>query len=180
MNATRSIRALRVLAALAVAMGCSSRESAPARGAAFHPLDVGDRAPAYAARTLAGDTVWVGAGTPVLLNVWATWCTSCREEMSDLAALHDAYAPRGVKVVAVSVDAGDGTRVRRFAESLKLPFALAHDPAGEVQRAFQAVGVPETYLVSADGRLLWVQRGGLHGGLGAVRGKLDTLVNRER
>jgi thiol-disulfide isomerase/thioredoxin len=151
----------------------------PPRDAAFRPLMVGDAAPAYAVRTLSGDSVRVGDGAPVLLNVWATWCTSCREEMADLAALERAYAPRGVRVLAVSVDAGDGTRVRRFVEAEKLPFAVAHDPAGVVQKTFQAVGVPETYLISADGRLLWVQRGGLHGAPAAVRATLDSVVNRE-
>ena len=163
------------LAALAMA-ACSG----PARDAAFRPLRVGDPAPAYAARTLAGDSVRVGAGAPVLLNVWATWCTSCREEMADLAALERAYAPRGVRVLAVSVDKGDGTRVRRFVDAERLPFAVAHDPTGVVQRAFQAVGVPETYLISGDGRLLWVQRGGLHGAPAAVRATLDSAVQAGR
>jgi cytochrome c biogenesis protein CcmG, thiol:disulfide interchange protein DsbE len=161
-----------VLLASALVAACST----PPRDAAFRPLVVGDTAPAYAVRTLAGDSVRVGAGTPVLLNVWATWCTSCREEMADLAALERTYAPRGVRVLAVSVDAGDGTRVRRFVEAEKLPFAVAHDPAGVVQKRFQAVGVPETYLISADGRLLWVQRGGLHGAPAAVRATLDSVV----
>jgi cytochrome c biogenesis protein CcmG, thiol:disulfide interchange protein DsbE len=162
-----------VLAALACAAACS----APARDVAFRPLRVGDTTPAYAVRTLAGDSVRVGAGSPVLLNVWATWCTSCREEMADLAALERAYATHGVRVLAVSVDAGDGTRVRRFADAERLPFAVAHDPAGVVQRSFQAVGVPETYLISGDGRLLWVQRGGLHGAPAAVRATLDSAVS---
>jgi peroxiredoxin len=164
---------LMVLAAIVAATACSSSSSD--RGAAFHPLTVGDQAPAYAVRTLTGDSVRVGAGTPVLLNVWATWCTSCREEMADLASIYRAYAPRGVQVLAVSVDKGDGERVKRYAEAEKLPFRVAHDPEGEVQRTFQAVGVPETYLISADGRLLWVQRGGLHGGLDSVRKTLDML-----
>jgi cytochrome c biogenesis protein CcmG/thiol:disulfide interchange protein DsbE len=163
-----------VLTALMLAAACST----PQRDAAFRPLVVGDRAPAYAARTLSGDSVRVGAGKPVLLNVWATWCTSCREEMADLAALQRAYEPRGVQIVAVSVDAGNDTRVRRYAESEKLPFVVAHDASGEVQRAFQTVGVPETYLVSGDGRLLWMQRGGLHGGLGAARATLDSVTSR--
>ena len=162
------------LVAMVFAAACSS--SSPSdRGAAFRPLGVGDRAPAYAVRTMAGDSVRVGAGRPVLLNVWATWCTSCREEMQDLAAIDRAYAPHGLTVLAVSVDKGDGTRVKRFAEAEKLPFRIAHDPAGEVQRTFQAVGVPETYLISGNGRLLWVQRGGLHGGLDSVRATLDRL-----
>ncbi|MFL5606841.1 MAG: TlpA family protein disulfide reductase [Gemmatimonadaceae bacterium] len=160
------------LAALVLAAACSSSSD---RGAAFRPLGVGDQAPAYAVRTMAGDSVRVGAGRPVLLNVWATWCTSCREEMQDLAAIDRAYAPHGLTVLAVSVDKGDGTRVKRFADAEKLPFRIAHDPTGEIQRTFQAVGVPETYLISGDGRLLWVQRGGLHGGLDSVRATLDKL-----
>lgn len=161
-------------AVVVLAAACST----PPRDAPFRPLVVGDSAPAYAVRTLAGDSVRVGAGRPVLLNVWATWCTSCREEMADLATLDREYAPRGVRVLAVSVDVGDGTRVRRFAEAEHLPFAVAHDPAGVVQRRFQAVGVPETYLISGDGRLLWVQRGGLHGAPAAVRATLDSAVRR--
>ena len=163
--------------ALAACSNGASQESA-SRGEAFRPFVVGGSAPRYAAVSLTGDTVRVGAGTPVLLNVWATWCESCREEMSDLAALEKKYAPEHVKVVAVSVDNGDGTRVKRFAESEKLPFAVAHDPAGEVQRKFQAVGVPETYLISGDGRLLWVRRGGLAGAGAEVQAGLDSAVKK--
>jgi len=170
MTGVRRAAAMLVVAALA----CSKGETP--RGAAFRPLQVGDRAPAYTTHGLNGDTVTVGAGAPVLLNVWATWCTSCREEMADLAALSRAYAPKGVKVVAVSVDVGDGSRVRRFADAEQLPFVVAHDPGGEVQRVFQAVGVPETYLISGDGTMLWVQRGGIHGTAGAVRATLDSVV----
>jgi peroxiredoxin len=157
-------------------MACSSGDRPAA--AAFRPLAVGDRAPAYAVRSLAGDTLRVGAGAPVLLNVWATWCTSCREEMADLSALEKKYESHGVKVMAVSVDAGDGTRVKRFAEAEGLHFAIGHDPAGEVQRSFQAVGVPETYLVAGDGTLLWVRRGGLHDAGDSVRVALDQAVAR--
>ena len=167
---------LMAAAALATTAACSTQNES--RGEAFRPLMVGDTTPAYAAVSLTGDTVRVGAGTPVLLNVWATWCESCREEMADLAALEKKYAPEHVKVVAVSVDDGDGTRVKRFAESEKLPFTVAHDPAGEVQKKFQAVGVPETYLVSGDGRLLWVRRGGLAGAGPEVEAGLDAAVQK--
>jgi len=173
------LNARALVAALLVAELACSRADAP-RGALFRPLRVGDRAPAYTAHGVHGDTVAVGSGAPVLLNVWATWCTSCREEMTDLGVLSRAYASKGVKVVAVSVDAGDGARVRRFADAERLPFVVAHDPDGEVQRRFQAVGVPETYLISATGTLLWVQRGGLHGAASAVRATLDSAIAMSR
>ena len=171
-------RVVGLIAAFALVAAAACSKQAESRGEAFRPLVVGDTAPAYAAVTLTGDTVRVGAGTPVLLNVWATWCESCREEMADLAALEQKYAPEQVKVLAVSVDNGDGTRVKRFAASEKLPFAVAHDPAGEVQKKFQAVGVPETYLVSGDGRLLWVRRGGLAGAGPEVEAGLDSAVQK--
>ena len=143
------------------------------------PVTIGTTAPDFRAKVLGENrykTLADYKGKVVLLNVWATWCESCREEMADLAALEKKYAPEHVKVVAVSVDNGDGTRVKRFVASEKLPFAVAHDPAGEVQRKFQAVGVPETYLVSGDGRLLWVRRGGLAGAGPEVEAGLDSAV----
>lgn len=159
---------------LAFASACTREQ----KSAAFRPLSVGQHVPAYAISSLAGDTVRVGDGTITLLNVWATWCESCREEMTDLASLGRRYAARGVRVVAVSVDAGSAERVRRFVQAEKLPFIVAHDPGATVQQAFQAVGVPETYLVGADGTLEWVRRGGLHGASDTVLAALDSAVQR--
>jgi peroxiredoxin len=173
----RRLSTIAVAVLLGGALACSKGRE---QGEAFRPIAVGDTAPAYSATTLAGAPMRVGAGTPILLNVWATWCTSCKEEMADLAALERKYQPQGVRVLAVSVDNGDGTRVRRFVESERLPFAVAHDPAGEVQQRFQAVGVPETYLIAGDGRMLWVRRGGLHDAPEGVLASLDQAVKQLR
>jgi cytochrome c biogenesis protein CcmG, thiol:disulfide interchange protein DsbE len=173
MTATGLRRALTSAFAFASALAACS--SPPNDEDAYRPLAVGDTVPPYAATTLRGDSVRVGStGALTLVNVWATWCTSCREEMADLEAIHRDYAPRGLRVVAVSVDKGDGEKVRRFAEAERLTFAIAHDPAGRVQQLYQVAAVPETYLVSADGRLLWQRKGGLHGAAAEAR----TAINR--
>ncbi len=164
-----------------------SRATAAVDTGAFRPLAVGDLAPSYAAALIAGPagavgttpttTARVGGPGPVtLLNVWATWCTACREEMDDLAALHRDYAGRGLRVLAVSVDAGGDARVRRFADDARLPFAVAHDPDGRVQEQFGIVGVPATYLVGRDGRVRWAYTGNLHGQLGAVRAAISSAL----
>ena len=90
---------MRALVGVAVVfcIACSS----PARNVAeFRPLQTGDTVPHYASASLRGDTVRLGGAEAVtVLNVWATWCTSCREEMSDLEALSREFSPRGVRVV---------------------------------------------------------------------------------
>jgi peroxiredoxin len=156
-------------AASMVLASCGRRSSADADAGAFRPLEVGTAVPSIEVMTLAGDSVRIGAGEPLtLLNVWATWCTECREEMADLEGLKQEFAPRGLRVIGVSVDRAGTDRVRRFAETERLSFIVAHDPAQAVQQAYQIVGVPETLLIGRDGRLLWRV-------FGNIRSKLDSM-----
>jgi thiol-disulfide isomerase/thioredoxin len=158
---------------------------------AYRPLQAGDAAPDYAARVLTGelppghaagsrpagetadpaadagpapaDTISLSdlRGSIVMLNIWATWCPPCREEMPALQQLHDSHAGRGLRVVGVSIDSAlDEGAVNAFAASLGITFLILHDPADHVSRAFRTTGVPETFLIDADGRIVrrWIGR----------------------
>jgi peroxiredoxin len=128
--------------------------------AAFRPLDVGAAVPAYAAITLSGDSVRVGGAEPAtVLNVWATWCTSCREEMAALDSLRVEEAARGVRVIAVSVDDGSIERVRRFATTNGLGMTVAHDPVNGISQSYAVMGVPTTFIIGRDGTLRWRHTG---------------------
>jgi cytochrome c-type biogenesis protein len=95
-------------------------------------------------------------GRVVLLNIWATWCHPCREEIPVLQALHERNAARGLEVVGVSVDAGgEDEAVAEFARDYRMTYPAWRDPDGRVSTLFAAVGVPATYLVGRDGTLLW-------------------------
>lgn len=163
-----------------LAAACSgTRSASDANAGAFRPLAVGDTVAPYAAVALSGDTVHVGPGEPItLVNVWATWCESCREEMADLAAIERDYAGRGLRLVAVSVDQGSGAAVRRFVDDEHLSFLVAHDPDGVVRQRFRTTVVPESYLVGTDGRLLWRQAGGIHGDPAAARAAIAQALAR--
>lgn len=159
------------------AAGCDGRRKDGVE--VFRPLAVGEAAPAYEAITLTGDSVHLGGAGPVtLLNVWATWCTSCREEMQDLETMQRDFGTRGLRILAVSLDKGDGTRVQRYAESQHLTFPIAHDPDGIVQQRYSTVGVPESYLIGRNGTLLWRQTGGLHGNTAAARDAVERAIQR--
>ena len=81
---------------------------------------VGEPVPEYAAASLAADTLSLEdlRGKVVLLNVWATWCPPCREEIPALQKLHERHSAQGLEVVGVSVDAqGEETEVAEFVKS---------------------------------------------------------------
>ena len=152
-------RALAGAALLLLAAGCGGEGVAER----FQPLAVGRPAPRYAARTLGGDSARVAPGQPVtLVNVWATWCGPCKKEFPELQRLYETYGDRGLRILAVSVDRGGDDAVTEFVASQGATFTIARDPEGRVQDIFQTIGVPETYLVGADGTLLWRRVGELH------------------
>jgi Thiol-disulfide isomerase and thioredoxins len=72
------------------------------------PVGVGAKAPGFSAMTLDAKPVTKTLdeyqGQVVLINIWATWCAPCRIEMPSIEKLHEAYARKGLKVVAISVD----------------------------------------------------------------------------
>lgn len=69
-----------------------------------------------------------------------------------MQALYRDFAPRGFKVVAVSVDDAAGTqKVRDFVREFGLTFDVLHDPQGTIQRTYQTTGVPENFVIGADG-----------------------------
>jgi cytochrome c biogenesis protein CcmG, thiol:disulfide interchange protein DsbE len=146
-------------------------------------VGVGSKAPDFVASTLGSTPKGKGledyAGQVVLLNLWATWCAPCRVEMPSIQNLHDAYARRGLKVVAVSVDAG-GTeqQIRSFTDSLGLTFEILHDSSGGIQQRYRTTGVPETVLIGRDGVIRKRVRGAVHWDSPANRALVEQLLGR--
>jgi peroxiredoxin len=157
MNQMMRAAALRVMLFSAVASACASdTEEQP-----YRRLTEGDAVPAYAAATLGGDTLSLAdlRGQAVMLNIWATWCIPCRAEMPGLQSLHEQLGEEGLRVVGVSIDAGGATEsVRMFLEDFGITFTILHDPSERVTRAFRTMGVPETFLIGRDGRIVkrWI------------------------
>jgi len=119
----------------------------------------GAKAPEFSARTIpdSGQAPLVKGitayrGRPVLLNVWATWCAPCREEMPRIERLHQELGPAGLAVVAVSVDnPGMDEAIREFRREMALSFEVLYDESGRIRDAYQTSGVPETFLIDRRG-----------------------------
>jgi peroxiredoxin len=126
-------------------------------------VSVGSDAPGFAAKTLTATpsmkTLTDYRGDVILLNIWATWCIPCRTEMPSIEAVHQALGPKGLKVVAVSVDnEGEEQKIRDFAREYQLSFEMLHDPSGAIEGIYRTTGVPETFVIARDGtvRKKWI------------------------
>jgi len=93
-------------------------------------------------------------GSVTLVNIWATWCLPCREEMPSMQTLYDSLATRGFRIAAISIDEGSAEDVTAFAQKLGLTFDILHDRSGTVQRLYQTTGVPESFLLDRRGVLV--------------------------
>ena len=159
---------------LLAAIGCKPNAD---QDEAFRPIAVGQLVPELTVRTLEGDSARIAAGEPVtLLHVWATWCGPCQKEFPEIEAIQREFGPRGLRIVAVSVDEGDDDPVRAFAEDKGATFEIGRDPDGSIRRLYQGIGVPESYLISADGRLLVRQFGAIPEGAAAMRAEIEKAL----
>ena len=92
-------------------------------------------------------------GKVVLLNIWATWCVPCREEMPMLDKLQAELGGKDFDVVAVNIDRGGGDKAAKFlAETGATHLALYTDPPGKLFSVVKAVGMPTTLLIDREGR----------------------------
>jgi peroxiredoxin len=126
-------------------------------------ISVGSKAPDFRAVTLDSvarpKTLADYRGEVVLVNVWATWCAPCRVEMPSIQKLHDSYGPKGLKIIAVSIDdPGQSSAIRDFSKDYGLSFEILHDKSAEIRRSYQTTGVPETFVIGRDGviRKKWI------------------------
>jgi thiol-disulfide isomerase/thioredoxin len=121
------------------------------------PVFVGSKVPDFHAKELGSPKVKTLAdykGQVMLLNIWATWCEPCRLEIPSLQRLQEAYGPKGLKIVAVSIDDYvPEDSIQRYLKNFGVTFEVLHDPSHAIERVFQTTGYPETFVVGPDGTI---------------------------
>lgn len=126
------------------------------------PVVPGRPAPDFLAMSLDGTPRGLDdyRGQVLLLNIWATWCPPCREEMPSMERLYREIGDDGFQILAISVDAPlgetdafgrEGGNLQAYADSVGLSFTILHDPSGRVQQTFQTTGVPESFVIDREG-----------------------------
>ena len=120
------------------------------------------QAPDYKSITLDGAPVSISdyQGKVILVNLWATWCEPCREEMPALGELHSMFPRSDFEIIGVSIDdpGFEQVIVQTMAED-NLTYPVWLDPENRFQFAFRTIGVPESFLIDADGQIIHQWKG---------------------
>jgi len=101
-------------------------------------------------------------GKVLLVNLWATWCGPCRVEMPELIKVQDEYRDKGLMVIGLDTDPEPVEFIKAFAERQKLNYTLGllNEDAKEVLLDIsQMNGIPQSFLITPDGRLAKVFKG---------------------
>ena len=94
-------------------------------------------------------------GKVVLVNFWATWCTTCVQEMPKMVDTYRKFAPRGYEMVAVAVQSDHPNSVAAYTQKQALPFKVALDGDGEIAKQFGRIRItPTSFLIDRNGRVL--------------------------
>ena len=97
-------------------------------------------------------------GQVVLVNLWATWCPPCKEEMPALQAFHDKYMDEGFTIIAIN-DGDPTPDVLQFVQDYELTFPVWLDPTYiATEQAFKTLNLPSSFVIDREGtiRLMWV------------------------
>lgn len=127
-------------------------------------LQVGDQLPALTLPDLAGQPLDLRdrfAGRPLLINVWASWCAPCVEEMPELARFADAQGDTGVQVLGLALDTADD--VRGFLQRVPVDYPIVVETPGPRDASVQLGNtqglLPYSVLFDAQGRMVKVKLG---------------------
>lgn len=149
-------RGIAIAVALAVLVGVSvllgSALSRPGSSSSASPL-IGRHAPRLEGTTLSGSHYRLPAhpGELTLVNIWASWCGPCRQELPLLADVARSWSSRGVQLVTVNTKDGRVPARELLRKVHATDLLTVTDPNGSLAVEWGATGVPETFVVDGDG-----------------------------
>jgi peroxiredoxin len=119
-------------------------------------LEVGKAAPDFAFPGLDGRMISLSdhRGKVVLVNIWATWCRPCVDEMPSMEKLYQELRNKDFEILAISIDSDGAEVVASFMQEYKLTFPALIDSEGSIKESYGVTGVPESFIIDQHGILV--------------------------
>lgn len=140
--------------ALVVTLGVLALMAMAVKQRMSPPLESGS-APTFELKTFQGQTIRLAdlRGKAVAVNFWASWCQPCREEAPFLEAAWRKYKDRGFVLIGVDYVDTD-SEARKYMKEFDLTYPNGPDVQTLISQAYHITGVPETYFITKEGKLL--------------------------
>jgi thiol-disulfide isomerase/thioredoxin len=142
---------------------------------------VGQPAPEIVVQRMSGKPVSVSSyrGQVLLLDVWASWCGPCKQELPMLDDIASRLRHKGVEVLAVSVDQERENVVKFLGARGRWALTIAHDPKGEIADRLQPDKMPTSYIIDREGIIRYVNYGFTPGDAPVIERRLNELAASE-
>lgn len=137
------------------------KASPHAIGSAVQGVEIGQEAPDFVSADDGRESLLLGldgkpirladfAGKPLWIVFWATWCTPCQQEASDIRASYHAHRGDGLAVLAIDIQE-PAAAVREYALSHDLDYLIGLDPTAAIKALYGGVGLPSHFFLDGDG-----------------------------
>ena len=147
------------------------------------PVAAGSQAADFKLEKLDGTTVSLESlrGKVVFLNVWATWCEPCREEMPSMQTLYEDFkGNKDFVMLAVSQDVKGRAAVAPYVAKNGYHFTILLDPENKIGETYDVSGVPETFIIDQKGQIVAHHMGAFDWSRPDVRDALQQLLNSKK
>ncbi len=119
-------------------------------------LETGKPTPRFSLHSLSNHTISFPddlKNQVVAIRFWADWCPFCKSEMAAIEPVYKDLHSQGLEILAINVRQ-DQTTAMRFVQQLGVTYPALLDPDGEIARAYGVSGLPSTFFIDRQGRLV--------------------------
>lgn len=118
---------------------------------------------------------------PFVISFWATWCHPCNRELNTINEVYEEWqAETGVKIIAISIDdARSANKVKPHVEGHDWPYEVYIDENQDFKRAMNVINVPHTFIVNAQGEIVWQHTGYAPGDEDVLIEEVKNILSNE-
>ena len=145
-----------------------------------YPANLGETAPAFSLESLSGsEPVELKSQAEKILYIdfWASWCGPCKLSFPSMIKLKELFKDDSFEIIAISVDA-DSKAAKKFLDSYKVNFQVALDPDGVVAEKYALPGMPSSFLLDQDRKLIAMHKGFRKSDFTKIKEEIEEALKR--